>query len=57
MIGAPSRPPLPETYQAATTALAECQRIDECKDWSDKAFAIAAYARMSKDDELHKMGP
>jgi hypothetical protein len=43
---------LPQKYEAARTAIAECERIDECKDWADKAAAMAAYARMSKDDSL-----
>ena len=50
-----ARARLPETYKAAKMALAECQRIDECKVWSDKAQAIAAYARMAKDDQLYNM--
>jgi hypothetical protein len=45
---------LPETYERAKTALAECSTIDECKDWSDKAAACASYARMSDDDTLRK---
>lgn len=47
--------PLPATYQAAKSALAECQAIDECKDWADKAAALASYARQSEDLELEKM--
>jgi hypothetical protein len=35
-------------------ALANCNRIDECKDWSDKAQALASYARQSQDDEMEK---
>ena len=50
-----SRATLPETYQAAQIALAECQRLDECKDWSDQAMAMASYAKQSKDDDLLKM--
>ena len=32
----------------------ECNRIDECKDWSDKAQALASYARQSEDTEMEK---
>jgi hypothetical protein len=46
---------LPQTYQAAKTALATCENIDECKSWSDKAAAMASYAKMAKDEELGKM--
>lgn len=46
---------LPETYERAKTALANCSSLDECKDWSDKAAALASYARQSKDDSLTKM--
>ena len=41
-------------YEAAKTALAECARIDECKDWADKAHAMASYAKQADDDSLHK---
>jgi hypothetical protein len=40
---------LPETYERACKALAECDSIDECKDWADKAAAMASYARQAKD--------
>ncbi len=46
---------LPAKYKAAKTALAECKRIDECKDWVDKSAALASYARQSNDPELEKM--
>src|SRR6185312_2908037 len=43
---------LPVNYEAAKTAIAQCERIDECKDWADKAAAIASYARQAKDTSL-----
>lgn len=46
---------LPQTYQAAQAALAQCSQVDECKDWADKAAALASYARQSEDDELERM--
>ena len=45
---------LPDTYEAAAKAIAECARIDECADWANKAEAMAAYARMSEDDSLRR---
>lgn len=46
---------LPATYEAAKIALAECESIDECKDWADKAQALASYARQSEDQALEKL--
>lgn len=46
---------LPQKYTAVTKALAECVRIDECKDWSDKSAALASYARQAKDRDLLRM--
>jgi hypothetical protein len=43
---------MPATYQRAKTALAECSTTDECKDWKDKALALAAYAKQANDDAL-----
>lgn len=45
----------PVKYEAAKTALAECTKIDECKDWSDKAAALASYAKQSDDESLFKL--
>lgn len=41
-------------YDAACQAIAECKRIDEVKDWSDKAAAIEAYGRMSKNYDIER---
>lgn len=46
---------LPATYESAKQALAECNRIDECQDWADKAEALASYARQAEDDTMRKM--
>lgn len=46
---------LPQTYDAAKRALAECSRIDECQDWADKAEALASYARQARDNEMRRM--
>lgn len=46
---------LPATYEAAKAALAQCTTVDECKDWADKAAALASYARMAEDETLLHM--
>jgi hypothetical protein len=46
---------LPVVYDKARAALARLDRVDECKDWADKAEAMASYARQSKDESLFKM--
>ena len=51
----PAQARLPRTYEAAREALATCQNIDECKDWADKAAALASYAKQAEDETLMKM--
>lgn len=46
---------LPQRYEAAKNAIAECVRVDECQDWANKAIALASYARQSKDNSLIAM--
>jgi hypothetical protein len=55
VLSATNKARLPDTYQHAKSALAECSNIDECKDWADKAAALASYAKQSKDTEMRKM--
>lgn len=43
---------LPASYERACTALAVCQRIDECREWADKAAALASYAKQAEDKTL-----
>lgn len=46
---------LPQTYEAAKNALERCAQIDEAKRWSDKAAALASYARQANDQSLRVM--
>lgn len=43
---------LPQNYVVARTALAQCASVDECRDWSNRAAAIASYAKQAKDKSL-----
>jgi hypothetical protein len=43
---------LPAAYESAKLALANCADIDECKDWADKAAAMASYAKQADDETL-----
>lgn len=47
--------PLPVVYENAKVALSECYDLDECKSWSDKAKALASYAKQADDTELENM--
>lgn len=46
---------MPLVYENARKALSQCVDIDECKDWADKAAALASYARQAEDLELERM--
>ena len=46
---------LPEVYENACTALAECEKIDECQEWADRAKALASYAKQAADERLEKV--
>jgi hypothetical protein len=46
---------LPPNYSAACMALEECERVDECQTWANKASALASYARQSKDETLKNL--
>ena len=45
---------LPLNYDAARKAIQACAKVDECKDWADKAAALASYAKQADDDQLLK---
>ena len=61
MISLPANLPLtsdariPQTYAAAKKALEQCSRVDECKDWGDKAEALSSYARQADDRALRQL--
>ena len=46
---------LPATYSRAKAALAKCEKIDECKEWRNKAAAIASYAKQANDESMYRM--
>lgn len=43
---------LPVSYEKAREALVQCHQIDECKQWADKAAALASYAKQAQDETL-----
>ncbi|UZF93180.1 hypothetical protein [Bosea sp. NBC_00550] len=51
----PAAARLPQTYESAKNALAECVSLDECKSWADEAAALASYAKQADDEELMRM--
>jgi hypothetical protein len=46
---------LREDYEADRKELAECDRVDKCGDWVDRAAAPASYAKEVKDQALETM--
>lgn len=50
-----SKARLPVSYEHAKQALSNCERIDECKDWADKAAALASYGKQADDETLYSM--
>jgi hypothetical protein len=51
-----SQAKLPAQYEAMKHAITECTSIDECKEWADKAAALAGYFRMAGDETaFHKL--
>lgn len=42
----------PLNYEAAREALSACVLVDECKEWKDRAAAIASYAAQKRDRTL-----
>lgn len=46
---------LPQAYEAAKVALANCASLDECQEWANKAEALASYAKQADDDSLRKL--
>jgi hypothetical protein len=45
----------PRHIQGLGRAIVTRASIDECKEWADKAEALASYARMADDDELRTL--
>jgi hypothetical protein len=48
-----ARANFPVMYEAARRAIELCDSTDEVKGWADKHAALAAYARMRDDRDLH----
>lgn len=48
------KPLVPVVYEEAIKALAECLSLDDAKLWSDKADALAAWAKIYHDDKVDR---
>jgi hypothetical protein len=44
---------LPLSYVEAQEAIEKCYKMDECKEWADKAAALASYAKQADDETLY----
>ena len=47
-------PLVPVQYETAITALTECISLDDAKVWSDKADALAAWAKIYRSDDVSR---
>lgn len=47
-------PLVPVQYEAALNALSECISLDDAKVWSDKADALAAWAKIYRSDDVNR---
>ncbi len=45
---------MPLLYQEAVNAIAACKTFDEAKNWSDRADAMAAWAKIYADDAIER---
>ena len=45
---------LPTLYNRAKKALEQCNSLDECREWKNRAAALASYARQMRDTDLEK---
>lgn len=45
---------MPVVYQEAVKAVAACKTFDEARNWSDKADALAAWAKIYADDAIER---
>jgi len=46
---------MPVSYEMAKTALSQCYKLDEAKEWENKAAAIKVYAEQAHDETLRKL--
>lgn len=44
--------PPPVNYETARRAIVACSRVDECKEWADRAAALVTYAKRVRDNAM-----